>query len=261
MKHLKEVLFTATLLAAAGVASAAVVTLAAEGVRDGVQTGAPADADTWWAELTVIPPPSSTDLIHGNVGTMIGSYTAHNGSALDLAAFTDGEGDTAYPGQLPADGSEDGVANHCLQIFYDLGGATDVGSVVLYGFNYNNDNEGDVRAIITADVYTTTDPTPSAGGTWTQLVQYAHSDAAPLSKTWEDTNSYRGVAELIADDASGVMATGATGIRFDISHSGFGNELRAPDTFGVGVEAITSPFIAEIDVLPPTSAVNDWTLY
>lgn len=264
MKNLNKVLFTAALMMAGSLAIGQVATVAAEGIRGGAQTGNPADNDPWWAEMTVIPAPSASDMVNGVTATQIGTETNHSGGAFDFAALTDGQGETAYPGQLPADHGEDGADNVAISMFWPVSGT--VGAVVAYCFNYNNDTEGDVRAIPVVDVYTTTDATPTAGGTWTLLNTggHLHTNAAPLSKTWGDTNDNRGCAIVVADQGGAALGTGLTGIRVDFFPSGFANGLRDSTQFGVGVEAVSTPFIAEVDVLatsPISSGVNDWTMF
>lgn len=271
MKLHRALLLSGAFVGMTVMAPAAAILAVAEGVDDtnyGTSGPGAAGDDTFNSDLEIIPPPSDSDLINGLTATQVGGpWNNHdNSGVLDFAAFVNGNGDTAYPGQLPADQGE-GNYDPVADFFFDLGGATDIGAVIFYGYNYNNDAEGDIRAVIIANVYTTTDATPTAGGNWDVLYEYGPPTAPPLELDWTETSVYRGVALAIVDDEDEILAADITGIRFEIFASGFGNQLRDPATVGSGVEAVTSPFIAEIDVLAPgefefnPNTVGDWTLY
>lgn len=231
------------------------------------------------AAFEAFPPPSSTDLINGNAGFQIDARTNHGGGAFDLAALTNGAAAVAYPGQLPADFP--GVNTPAISIGYALGGPTDIGSVVVYAYNWNGGTP-DVRGLAPFAVYTTTDATPSAGGTWTEVLGYtAPSGIPPANVQFYTGNTVPGDwapyapaghagAIAVADDTGGLLATAVTGVRVDIYCSGFGNTFRNAENTGGDVQAVTSPFLAEIDVLnlaatqaffTPGASVQNWNLY
>jgi len=236
------------------------------------------DAATAFTNMVTLPSPSSTDMINGNAGFQVDSRTNHAGGAMTLAAFTDGAPTVAYPGQLPAD--YPGVGVPAVSIGYALGSAVDIGSVLVYAYNWNGGNPPDIRGIAPFAVYTTTDATVNAGSTWTLVVDYTDisgigpanmlvftGDTPPAD--WTPYHPVgKGGAICIANNIGGAaLASAVTGVRVDVYCAGFGDQLRNADNTGADVQAVSSPFLAEIDVLSVAdtqafySSVNDWTEY
>lgn len=240
------------------------------------------DAAGTFASFTSLPAPSATDMAAGKTAFLIdgSAATLHGGSAMVPAPFIDGSPETNYPANLPNDGYTGIIP--CLSMGIDLGGTVDVGSVIVYAYN----SDVDERSVAPFSVWTTTDATPSATGTWTMVIDYTDptilggndwytadpvDDVPTIDANFWDSHVavLNGGAMACADDTGVALASGITGIRVDVIRAGTAGSLRNPLNTGSNVQAIGSPFIAEIDILNLTdtaayytapSSVSDWML-
>ena len=273
----KLALLSAGFIALAVSASAAPAWIAGEGAVTVT------DAAGTFASFTTLPAPSATDMAAGKTAFLIdgSNATLHGGSAMTTAPFLDGAPEANYPANLPNDGYT-GITP-CLSMGIDLAGTVDVGSVIVFAYN----GDVDERSVAPFSVWTTTDATPSSTGNWTKIIDYTTPailggndwytsdpvDDVPTIGTgfWDNhTATFNGGAMACADSDSAPLAAGITGIRVDVIRAGTSGTLRNPLNTGSNVQAIGSPFIAEIDVLNmtdtqafynPPSAVENWIMF
>lgn len=220
-----------------------------------------------FATLPILP--SAADMINAQVGTQIsgGFHPANTVPADQIPAFTDGAGLAGLAGLL-ADFPGAGVP--AWSGFWTFGGAQNVGEIRIFSGNAGNDG----RVFHNVDIFTTTDPVPSAGGTWTPLMQQVRPAAFGAVNTG---GAIQGTLTVVNNNggAGTFLVTGATGIRFDF-FSVSNTALRFDDPY-TGVNPITladdgsaaafeSPLLLEVDVFnsfitPPTPSVQDWSMF
>ncbi len=273
MKKCTLITFGFGLVATAAFSAPAIVLV------DGGTTGSDSSS-TAFGDLSVVPAPSNTDLAQG--GGVVLSETSgrsvHDFSGLiSPAVFFDGVDSVAYPANLPADFSEDvgnpSVPSAIFQV--DFPSATDVGSVVSYAYNWNGGTP-DVRGLAPISVEISTDN----GSNFNEILAYQPPQGVgPDFLDFLDDSESPGssivagdfaVAVVISDDTSTTLASSVTNIRISVWPSGFGSDYRSALNDLIGIEAVTSPFIAEIDVLSPSdtalfysgnASVTDWTIF
>lgn len=308
MKASHITLLAAAVLATASLAQAQTLRVYSEGVLPGEQTSGPDPAThlTQFNTLPDVPAAGLTSLLDGIVATTAPAppgaqpVVNHNNTGpIEVDKFTDGVANADYPGQLPRDFPAatafpfEPANTPSVDLIYDLSSATDIGSVIVYGYNYNNDTEGDCRASVNYTVQTTTDATVDENSAWTVVAYKVRAKGDALNTDYmtvsladdglvlDSTNNFRGVGVGLYNDDGSAIAAGVTGLRVQIFASGFGNQLRDPWRTDNTGSAVTSPIISEVvayapgdwtgpltgaaaDLTDPNSTltdVNDWALY
>lgn len=211
--------------------------------------------------LTLAVQPVGTDLINGTIATTIASQGTNNGwhsaapadDNTNKAVLTNGN--INDPGALAAlQWDNNGAnANPTISFFYALASGGDTATIdSVHVFSQWQDG----RVFYTYDLYSTTDDPPTAGGTWTLVLD----DIRPAD--FGDGHPQPGTQAVgltvVEDDGSGSLVTGITGLRFDF-YSG-GNTVNG---FNPPATAAEGSWVREIDVegvIVPAASVRDWNL-
>ncbi|MEI7634663.1 MAG: hypothetical protein WCK47_10345 [bacterium] len=223
-----------------------------------------AENTTYAGPFSVMPDVSATDPLNGKAGVQVDARLNHAGGPINLAALTDGARTTVYPDQLPAD--YPGINTPAVAAFWDIrvGGAA-VNLTEVNAYNANGGNN-DCRTYVNLDLYVTSDAVPTVGGSWTKLLSKAHMTAPPLNADYGYvfTDAGGGICGMQIKNPllGGVIASDVTGLRVDLYCGGWGVQVRNPENTGVDEQAVSSPFLSEVDAyFAAATAVGDWAIY